>query len=37
MSAISQWSHLTEPEALRFVGRLEMGQTQAEVAEATGV
>ncbi|GFU16057.1 hypothetical protein TNCV_1300131 [Trichonephila clavipes] len=30
-------SHLTESEAWRVVGRLEGGQTQAEVAQAIGV
>ncbi|GFW45422.1 putative transposable element [Trichonephila clavipes] len=33
----SQRSHLTDSEAWRVVGRLEGGQTQAEVAQATGV
>ena len=37
MSAMSQRSHLTETEAWRVVGWLEGGQTQAQVAEATGV
>ena len=34
---MSQRSHLTDSEAWRVVGRLEGGQTQAEVAEAIGV
>ncbi|KAF8781678.1 hypothetical protein HNY73_012052 [Argiope bruennichi] len=34
---MSQRSHLTESEAWRVVGRLEGGQTKAEVAEAIGV
>ena len=34
---MSQRSHLTESEAWRVVGRLEGGQTQDQVAEATGV
>ncbi|GFU90906.1 transposable element Tcb2 transposase [Trichonephila clavipes] len=37
MSTMSQRSHLTESEAWRVVGRLEGGQTQAEVAQAIGV
>ncbi|GFU16348.1 transposable element Tcb2 transposase [Trichonephila clavipes] len=37
MSTMSQLSHLTDSEAWRVVGRLEGGQTQAEVAEAIGV
>ncbi|GFW88143.1 transposable element Tcb2 transposase [Trichonephila clavipes] len=37
MSTMSQRSHLTDSEAWRVVGRLEGGQTQAEVAQATGV
>ncbi|GFT60106.1 HTH_Tnp_Tc3_2 domain-containing protein [Trichonephila clavipes] len=37
MSRMSQRSHLTDSEAWRFVGRLEGGQTQAEVAQAIGV
>ncbi|GFY11389.1 HTH_Tnp_Tc3_2 domain-containing protein [Trichonephila clavipes] len=37
MSTISQRSHLTDSEAWRVVGRLEGGQTQAEVAQAIGV
>ncbi|GFU83910.1 transposable element Tcb2 transposase [Trichonephila clavipes] len=32
-----QRSHLTDSEASRVVGRLEGGQTQAEVAQAIGV
>ncbi|GFV28601.1 hypothetical protein TNCV_3985521 [Trichonephila clavipes] len=32
MSTMSQRSHLTDSEAWRVVGRLEGGQTQAEVA-----
>ncbi|GFV51794.1 transposable element Tcb2 transposase [Trichonephila clavipes] len=34
---MSQRNHLTESEAWRVVGRLEGGQTQAEVAQAIGV
>ncbi|GFT46758.1 transposable element Tcb2 transposase [Trichonephila clavipes] len=34
---MSQRSHLTDSEAWRMVGRLEGGQTQAEVARAIGV
>ncbi|GFV38296.1 HTH_Tnp_Tc3_2 domain-containing protein [Trichonephila clavipes] len=34
---MSQRSHLTDSEAWRVVGRLEEGQTQAEVAQAIGV
>ncbi|GFX37762.1 transposable element Tcb2 transposase [Trichonephila clavipes] len=34
---MSQRSHLTDSEAWRVVGRLEGGQTQAEVAKAIGV
>ncbi|GFV71562.1 transposable element Tcb2 transposase [Trichonephila clavipes] len=34
---MSQRSHLTSSEAWRVVGRLEGGQTQAEVAQAIGV
>ncbi|GFW94896.1 transposable element Tcb1 transposase [Trichonephila clavipes] len=34
MSTMSQRSHLTDSEAWRVVGRLEGGQTQAEVAQA---
>ncbi|GFU47796.1 transposable element Tcb2 transposase [Trichonephila clavipes] len=34
---MSQRSHLTNSEAWRVVGRLEGGQTQAEVAQAIGV
>ncbi|GFX44148.1 transposable element Tcb2 transposase [Trichonephila clavipes] len=34
---MSQRSHLTDSEAWRVVGRLEGGQTQAEVAQAIGV
>ncbi|GFW20098.1 transposable element Tcb2 transposase [Trichonephila clavipes] len=37
MSTMSQRSHLTDSEAWRAVGRLEGGQTQAEVAQAFGV
>ncbi|GFY12524.1 hypothetical protein TNCV_2447151 [Trichonephila clavipes] len=37
MSKMSQRSHLTDSEAWRVVGRLEGGQTQAEVAQAIGV
>ncbi|GFV45880.1 hypothetical protein TNCV_2322391 [Trichonephila clavipes] len=37
MSTMSPRSHLTDSEARRVVGRLEGGQTQAEVAQATGV
>ncbi|GFW52031.1 transposable element Tcb2 transposase [Trichonephila clavipes] len=37
MSTMSQQSHLTDSEAWRVVGRLEGGQTQAEVAQAIGV
>ncbi|GFU21200.1 hypothetical protein TNCV_167011 [Trichonephila clavipes] len=37
MSRMSQRSHLTDSEAWRVVGRLEGGQTQAEVAKAIGV
>ncbi|GFV75217.1 transposable element Tcb2 transposase [Trichonephila clavipes] len=37
MSTMSQRSHLTDSEAWRVVGRLERGQTQAEVAKAIGV
>ncbi|GFY30858.1 transposable element Tcb2 transposase [Trichonephila clavipes] len=37
MSTMSQRSHLTDSEAWRVVGRLEGGQTQAELAQATGV
>ncbi|GFV70631.1 transposable element Tcb2 transposase [Trichonephila clavipes] len=37
MSTMSQRSHLTESEAWRVVGRLEGGQTQAEVAQAIRV
>ncbi|GFV95802.1 transposable element Tcb2 transposase [Trichonephila clavipes] len=37
MSTMSQRSHLTNSEAWRAVGRLEGGQTQAEVAQAIGV
>ncbi|GFV58605.1 hypothetical protein TNCV_646791 [Trichonephila clavipes] len=36
-STMSQWSHLTDSEAWRVVGRLEGGQTQAEVVQAIGV
>ncbi|GFW29082.1 transposable element Tcb2 transposase [Trichonephila clavipes] len=34
---MSQRSHLTDSKAWRVVGRLEGGQTQAEVAQAIGV
>ncbi|GFS87461.1 transposable element Tcb2 transposase [Trichonephila clavipes] len=37
MSTMSQRSNLTVSEAWRVVGRLEGGQTQAEVAQAIGV
>ncbi|GFY36476.1 transposable element Tcb2 transposase [Trichonephila clavipes] len=37
MSTMSQRSPLTDSEARRVVGRLEGGQTQAEVAKAIGV
>ncbi|GFX81525.1 transposable element Tcb2 transposase [Trichonephila clavipes] len=37
MSTMSQRSHLTDSEAWRVVGRLERGQTQAEVVQAIGV
>ncbi|GFX62420.1 HTH_Tnp_Tc3_2 domain-containing protein [Trichonephila clavipes] len=37
MSTMSQRSHLPDSEAWRVVGRLEGGQTQAEVAQAIGV
>ncbi|GFT72182.1 transposable element Tcb2 transposase [Trichonephila clavipes] len=37
MSTMSQRSHLTDSEAWRIVGRLDGGQTQAEVAQAIGV
>ncbi|GFV70726.1 transposable element Tcb2 transposase [Trichonephila clavipes] len=37
MSTMSQRRHLTDSEAWRVVGRLEGGQTQAEVAQAIGV
>ncbi|GFW85588.1 transposable element Tcb2 transposase [Trichonephila clavipes] len=37
MSTMSQRSHLTDSEAWRAVGRLERGQTQAEIAQAIGV
>ncbi|GFT92976.1 hypothetical protein TNCV_741131 [Trichonephila clavipes] len=37
MSTMSQRSHLTDSEAWRVVGRLEGGQTQAEVMQAIGV
>ncbi|GFV86326.1 transposable element Tcb2 transposase [Trichonephila clavipes] len=37
MSTMSQRSYLTDSEAWRVVGRLEGGQTQAEVAQAIGV
>ncbi|GFW70562.1 transposable element Tcb2 transposase [Trichonephila clavipes] len=37
MSTMSQRNHLTDSEAWRVVGRLEGGQTQAEIAQAIGV
>ncbi|GFU39795.1 transposable element Tcb2 transposase [Trichonephila clavipes] len=37
MSTMSQRSHLTDSEAWRVVGRLDGGQTQAEVVQAMGV
>ena len=37
MCAMSQRTHLTQSEAWRVVGRLEGGQTQAEVATDIGV
>ncbi|GFT47405.1 hypothetical protein TNCV_3749641 [Trichonephila clavipes] len=37
MSTMSHRSHLTDSEAWRVIGRLEGGQTQAEVAQAIGV
>ncbi|GFX93493.1 hypothetical protein TNCV_1094331 [Trichonephila clavipes] len=37
MSTMAQRSHLTDSEAWRVVGRLEGGQTQAEVAQVIGV
>ncbi|GFW93766.1 transposable element Tcb1 transposase [Trichonephila clavipes] len=37
MSTLPQRSHLIDSEACRVVGRLEGGQTQAEVAQAIGV
>ncbi|GFV30999.1 transposable element Tcb2 transposase [Trichonephila clavipes] len=37
MSTMSQRIHLTDSEAWRVVGRLEGGQTQAEIAQAIGV
>ncbi|GFV25182.1 transposable element Tcb2 transposase [Trichonephila clavipes] len=37
MSTMSQRSHLTDSEAWRAVGRLEGGQTHAEIAQAIGV
>ncbi|GFW78760.1 transposable element Tcb2 transposase [Trichonephila clavipes] len=37
MSTMPQQSHLTDSEAWRVVGRLEGGQTQAEVVQAIGV
>ncbi|GFU98410.1 HTH_Tnp_Tc3_2 domain-containing protein [Trichonephila clavipes] len=37
MSTMSQRSHITYSEAWRVVGRLEEGQTQAEIAQAIGV
>ncbi|GFV97567.1 hypothetical protein TNCV_2040751 [Trichonephila clavipes] len=37
MGRMSQRSHVTDSEAWRVVGRLEGGQTQAEIAQAIGV
>ncbi|GFW92386.1 transposable element Tcb2 transposase [Trichonephila clavipes] len=37
MGTMSQRSHLTDSETWRVVGRLEGGNTQAEVAQAIGV
>ena len=37
MCAVSQRTHLTQSKAWRVVGRLEGGQTQAEVATAIGI
>ncbi|GFS69438.1 hypothetical protein TNCV_3401171 [Trichonephila clavipes] len=37
MSTMYQRSHLTDSEVWRVVGRLEGGQTQAEVAQAIGM
>ncbi|GFV72564.1 transposable element Tcb2 transposase [Trichonephila clavipes] len=37
MRTISQRSHLTDSEAWRVVGRLEVVQTQAEAAQAIGM
>ncbi|GFY22251.1 transposable element Tcb2 transposase [Trichonephila clavipes] len=37
MSTLSQRSHLTDSEARRIVSRLKGGQTQAEIAQASGV
>ncbi|GFS62294.1 hypothetical protein TNCV_5031591 [Trichonephila clavipes] len=37
MSSMSQRSHLTDSEPWKVVGRLEGGQTQAEVAQAIAV
>ncbi|GFS97477.1 hypothetical protein TNCV_4262611 [Trichonephila clavipes] len=37
MSTMSRRSHLTDSKAWRVVGRLEGGQTQAEIAQAIGV
>ncbi|GFX11036.1 hypothetical protein TNCV_512961 [Trichonephila clavipes] len=37
MRTMSQRSHLSDSEAWRVVGKLEGGQTQAEVAQAIGV
>ncbi|GFT69088.1 transposable element Tcb2 transposase [Trichonephila clavipes] len=37
MSTMSRRNHLTDSEAWRVVGRLEGGQTQAEIAQAIGV
>ncbi|GFV73858.1 transposable element Tcb2 transposase [Trichonephila clavipes] len=37
MSTMSERSHLTDSEAWRVIGRLEGGQTQAEIEQAIGV
>ncbi|GFX47299.1 hypothetical protein TNCV_1913991 [Trichonephila clavipes] len=37
MSTMFQRSHLTDSEAWRVVGRLQGGQTQAEVVQAIGM
>ncbi|GFW03493.1 HTH_Tnp_Tc3_2 domain-containing protein [Trichonephila clavipes] len=37
MSTMSQRSHLTDSEVWRVVGRLEVGQTRAQVAQVIGV